>query len=130
MKHALAVILLLSAPTFAEQIKNPVSSVVRDSLAGRAKNTIAAIEEMPADKFSYKPTPEQMDQLQHGPRGGRARARATHVRASERVEMEEYDYVGEPPRRQRADFEKPEETGTAGRSFPRFAESARFLTRP
>lgn len=60
MKSALAVILLLSAATFAQPIKNPVSSVVRDSLAGRAKNTIAAIEEMPADKFSYKPTPEQM----------------------------------------------------------------------
>ncbi len=29
-------------------------------LAGREKNTIAAFEEMPADKFGYKPTPEQM----------------------------------------------------------------------
>jgi len=60
MKPALAVVLLLSTAAFAQQIKNPVSSVVRDSLAGRAKNTVAAIEEMPADKFAYKPTPEQM----------------------------------------------------------------------
>ena len=59
MKTALAV-LLLSAATFAQQIKNPVSNVLREMLPGRAKNTVAAIEEMPADKFNYKPTPEQM----------------------------------------------------------------------
>jgi hypothetical protein len=29
-------------------------------LNGREKNTVAAFEEMPADKFNYKPTPEQM----------------------------------------------------------------------
>src|SRR5205823_12999217 len=40
--------------------KNPVSTVLRDALPGRQKNTVAAIEEMPADKFNYKPTPEQM----------------------------------------------------------------------
>ena len=40
--------------------KNPVSDVVRDILSGRQKNIVAAVEEMPADKFSYKPTPEQM----------------------------------------------------------------------
>ncbi len=45
-----------TAPT---QIKNPVSSALRDILPGRQKNTIAAIEAMPADKFNYKPTPDQ-----------------------------------------------------------------------
>ena len=40
--------------------KNPVSSALRDILPGRQKNTIAAIEAMPADKFNYKPTPDQM----------------------------------------------------------------------
>lgn len=29
-------------------------------LVGREKNTVAAFEQMPADKFGYKPTPEQM----------------------------------------------------------------------
>jgi uncharacterized damage-inducible protein DinB len=33
---------------------------LRTSLAGRQKNTLAAIDAMPADKFSYKPTPDQM----------------------------------------------------------------------
>jgi hypothetical protein len=42
------------------QGKNPVSSALRDILPGRQKNTIAAIEAMPADKFNYKPTPDQM----------------------------------------------------------------------
>ena len=59
MKLHLAV-LLLSAAAFAQQSKNPVTDVLRDSLAGRQKNTVAAIDEMPADKFGFKPTPDQM----------------------------------------------------------------------
>ena len=59
MKLTFAV-LLLSAAAFAQQSKNPVTDVLRDSLAGRQKNTVAAIDEMPADKFGFKPTPEQM----------------------------------------------------------------------
>ncbi len=55
-----AFLLILSACAFAQQAKNPVTDVLRDSLNGREKNTVAAIEEMPADKFGYKPTPEQM----------------------------------------------------------------------
>lgn len=39
--------------------KNPVSSALRDILPGRQKNTIAAIEAMPADKFGFKPTADQ-----------------------------------------------------------------------
>ena len=59
---SLALICLLSiltAPVFA-QSKDPVSDALRQILAGRAKNTIAAFEEMPADKYGFKPTPEQM----------------------------------------------------------------------
>src|ERR1700724_66749 len=54
------VVFLLSAAAFAQQSKNPVTDVLRDSLAGRQKNTVAAIEEMPGEQFSFKPTPEQM----------------------------------------------------------------------
>ena len=50
---------LLVGPTFA-QSKDPVSDALRQMLGGRAKNTIAAFEEMPADKFGFKPTPAQM----------------------------------------------------------------------
>jgi hypothetical protein len=46
--------------TPAGPIKDPVSTSLRFMLSGRAKNTLAAIEAMPADKFSYKPTPDQM----------------------------------------------------------------------
>ena len=55
------VVFLLSAAAFAQQSKNPVTDVLRDSLAGRQKNTVAAIDEMPAEKFGFKPirtTPE------------------------------------------------------------------------
>ncbi len=59
MKKILAV-LLLTAPIALAQTKNPVSSALKEMLPGRQKNTVAAVEEMPADKFSYKPTAEQM----------------------------------------------------------------------
>ena len=59
MKSTLAV-LILSIAVFAQPPKNPVTDALRDSLTGRQKNTVAAIEEMPGDKFGFKPTPEQM----------------------------------------------------------------------
>jgi|SRR5690242_4973891 uncharacterized damage-inducible protein DinB len=59
MKLTLALV-LLSTIGFAQQSKNPVTDVLRDAVAGRKKNTVAAIEEMPADKFGFKPTPDQM----------------------------------------------------------------------
>lgn len=51
-----------SAPAAAPAapVKNPVSASLRMLLPGRAKNTVGAIDAMPADKFSYKPTPDQM----------------------------------------------------------------------
>ena len=49
-----------STAALAQQAKDPVSDVLREMLKGRQKNTVAAFEEMPADKFDYKPTPEQM----------------------------------------------------------------------
>jgi uncharacterized damage-inducible protein DinB len=42
------------------EIRNPVSTALRDIQPNRQKNTIAAVEAMPADKFSYKPSAEQM----------------------------------------------------------------------
>jgi len=47
------------APTAPAPTKNPVSSALRDILPARQKNTIAAIEAMPADKFGFKPTADQ-----------------------------------------------------------------------
>jgi hypothetical protein len=60
MKAKLSVLLLICSAAFAQQSKNPVTDVLREALNGRERNTIAAIEEMPADKFGFKPTPEQM----------------------------------------------------------------------
>ena len=64
MKRILVIpaLLLLAAATVQTapaQTKNPVSSALRDTLPGRQKNTIAAVEAMPADKFNYKPTADQ-----------------------------------------------------------------------
>jgi len=66
MKRTLLIpaLLLLAAAvasqTMPEPAKNPVSSALRDILPGRQKNTVAAVDAMPADKFSYKPSAEQM----------------------------------------------------------------------
>lgn len=55
-----AYLVLLSTAALAQQSKSPASDVLREMLGGREKNTIGAFEAMPADKFGYKPTPEQM----------------------------------------------------------------------
>ena len=39
---------------------NPVSDAVRQALARESKNLVAAAELLPADKYSYRPTPAQM----------------------------------------------------------------------
>ena len=57
---AAAAIAQTTAQTTPAQTKNPVSSALRDILPGRQKNTIAAVEAMPADKFNYKPSADQM----------------------------------------------------------------------
>lgn len=71
---ALAVLLVLAMPVISQTtpaaaapapatptvIKNPISTALRDALPNRQKNTVGAVEAMPADKFSYKPTPDQM----------------------------------------------------------------------
>jgi uncharacterized damage-inducible protein DinB len=41
-------------------VKEPVSTSLRTILPNRQKNILGAIEAMPADKFGYKPTPDQM----------------------------------------------------------------------
>src|ERR1700683_357602 len=58
-----AVLLLAAwaaAQTTPSQMKNPVSTALRDVLPGRQKNTVAAVEAMPAEKFNYKPSADQM----------------------------------------------------------------------
>lgn len=59
-KLALIVLLAPYAFLFAQETKNPVSTVVKEILPRQQKNLVAAAEEMPADKYDYKPTPPQM----------------------------------------------------------------------
>lgn len=61
MKRFLAgCVVFFSAVAFGQQASSPVSDVLRQMLAGREKNTVAAFDAMPADKFGYKPTADQM----------------------------------------------------------------------
>jgi hypothetical protein len=62
MKKSWSILFLLvvfASASFA-QTKNPVSAALKETLAGRQKNIVAAVEAMPADKFGYKPTADQM----------------------------------------------------------------------
>lgn len=60
MKRTLSLLLLLVATTVVAQDKNPVTSVVKEILPRQQKNLVAAAEAMPSDKYSYKPTEQQM----------------------------------------------------------------------
>jgi len=61
MKLATSVLALLAlAASAAAQAKNPIATALKDTFPGRQKDTVAAVEAMPADKFGYKPTPDQM----------------------------------------------------------------------
>jgi DinB superfamily len=44
----------------AAPVKDPVATSLRTLLPRSRNNTLGAITAMPADKFSYKPTPDQM----------------------------------------------------------------------
>jgi len=48
------------APAAAAPVKDPVTVGLRQLLARSRNNTLGAITAMPADKFSYKPTADQM----------------------------------------------------------------------
>ena len=60
MKLKICFVLIVTSAVLLAQEKNPVTSVVKEILPRQQKNIVAAIEEMPADKFSYKPTEQQM----------------------------------------------------------------------
>jgi DinB superfamily len=48
-----------AAPQAAPPETNPVSNALRKLVADESHNTVAAVEEMPADKFGFRPTPQQ-----------------------------------------------------------------------
>ena len=60
MKRILMVFTLFAATAVFAQDKNPVSSVVKEILPRQQKNLVAAVGEMPADKFGFHPTALQM----------------------------------------------------------------------
>jgi len=53
-------IFVLCGSVLAQQSKSSVSDVLREMLNGREHNTVAAFEAMPAGKYEYKPTSDQM----------------------------------------------------------------------
>ena len=63
--------LLCSAAAFAQEPAapaaaakseaNPIASHLREDVAEGAKNTVAAAEAMPAEKYTFSPTPQQMN---------------------------------------------------------------------
>lgn len=62
-RTALCTALLLAPLALGQQgapSQNPVTDTVRNLVQRQSKNLTAAAEEMPADKYSYKPTAQQM----------------------------------------------------------------------
>lgn len=48
-----------AAPQAAQPETNPISNALRKLVADESRDTVAAVEEMPADKFGFRPTPQQ-----------------------------------------------------------------------
>ena len=57
---ALAPVAIAQSKTSAQTTINPVVTTVRQMEERQSKNLIGAADEMPADRYSYRPTPEQM----------------------------------------------------------------------
>lgn len=55
-----AIVAAISLPSILPAQASPVAQAFREFEASEAKNLIAAAVEMPADKYSFKPTPAQM----------------------------------------------------------------------
>ncbi|HVI08515.1 MAG TPA: DinB family protein [Candidatus Binatia bacterium] len=49
-----------NAPASGAQVKDPVATGLRLLYQRSRNNTLGALNSMPADKYSYKPTPDQM----------------------------------------------------------------------
>lgn len=60
MRRALFTILATALPGVAVAQGSPVAEAFKQNAQQVGKNLIAAAEEMPADKFSFRPTPAQM----------------------------------------------------------------------
>jgi len=60
MKHTICILLLFATIAVLAQDKNPVTTVAKEMLPRQQKNLVAAVEEMPADKFDFHPTEKQM----------------------------------------------------------------------
>ena len=58
--HLLALACCLTATGAAQAPATPVSDALRSIAQRQEKNLVAAAEEMPADKYGFKPTPAQM----------------------------------------------------------------------
>jgi hypothetical protein len=60
MKRVLFLFTLFLGTSAIAQVKNPVTTVLREIMPRQQSNLIAAAEAMPADKYAFKPTPAQM----------------------------------------------------------------------
>src|SRR5260370_31393009 len=57
---ALLAVCTIPLTVVVAQAQNPVSNGIRAMAQRQTKNIVDAAEEMPADKYAYKPTPAQM----------------------------------------------------------------------
>ena len=60
VSSALAVWLAVPTALLAQQAANPVADAFRSSFQEQQRNLVEAAEQMPADKYGFKPTPAQM----------------------------------------------------------------------
>jgi DinB family protein len=60
MSLAVCCVALMPFAALAQTASSPVSDAVRTVVARQTKNILAAAQAMPAEKYSFRPTPDQM----------------------------------------------------------------------
>ena len=60
LSSALAICLAIPTALVAQQPASPVADAFRTSFQEQQRNLVEAAEQMPADKYGFKPTPAQM----------------------------------------------------------------------
>ena len=83
--YSVALAVVLTLPRILAAQASPVADAFRENARDAAKNLIAAAEEFPADKLTFKPTPAHLDELaahiaEFSLAGVHAVGRAAHAR--------------------------------------------------
>lgn len=60
LANVTALLCVVASPVLAQAPANPVTTAFHGEISRAQRNIVAAVQDMPADKFNFRPTPAQM----------------------------------------------------------------------